>query len=546
MQTLNITSTNYIKTCLILLLAVFTADVIMPQVVLAESNTDAASGLSTEVEFKDNLGRDTPQSSFEGFLEASEKFDYSTAAKFLDLRNLPHATRKFSGEELARQLDFVIQRGMEINTEHLSRKSSGQVVDNLPEYRDELGTVVSDKEELTLLLQRVPGENNSLIWKVSNVSVAKIPELYEHFSYPDWVENIREKAPKDISFLGVEVFKWMILLAVALILIPVFWLLGFAISWLISKPGTPLHIPIRKLLTRPLNFLAISIILAILLKELGLGATAQAIFEAKTLITIIIVWLAFSVIDLVRARRRESFLAQGRSDAHILGRPMANALKLFTLLIAVLVWLSNSGLDITTLLAGLGVGGIALALALQKPIEDLLGAVSIYSQQPIKTGDLCKYENTFGKVEEIGLRTTRIRTLDNTLVSIPNCIIAHGMIENFSSREEMLYHPEIALRYDTSSEQMQTVIDHISSMAKAHEKVTAGTVRVIFTEFTSSAMVIKARIYINESDFSNYLAVVGDLNMGIMQAVQSAGTNFAQGATTVILEPTDVAGQKAT
>ncbi len=86
--------------------------------------------------------------------------------------------------------------------------------------------------------------------------------------------------------------------------------------------------------------------------------------------------------------------------------------KLSTLLAAALVWLSNTGIDITTLLAGLGVGGIALALALQKPIEDLLGAVSIYSQQPIVTGDLCKYAPPWQRIEEIGLRTTRIRTLN--------------------------------------------------------------------------------------------------------------------------------------
>ncbi len=503
---------------------------------LAQTDTSLQSDSSDEVELKDKLGRDTPQGSFRGFLEATEEFDYATAAKFLDLRNLPHASRQFSGEELARQLDFVLQRGMKIDLEHLSKKVAGQVVDDLPEYRDELGPIFTDEGELTLLLQRVPGENDNQIWKVSNASIAKIPGLFNYFSYPDWVESIRAELPADISFLGVELFKWVIVIGAALLLAPIFWLIGFAISWFISKPGSPLHIPIRKLFTRPLNFLAITMIVGILLRELGLGATAQAILEAKTLVTIIVVWVAFSLIDLARAKRRETFIAQGRSDAHILGRPMANALKLFTLLIAILVWLSNSGLDITTLLAGLGVGGVALALALQKPIEDLLGAISLYSQQPIHTGDLCKFGNTFGSVEEIGLRTTRIRTLENTLVSIPNCIIAHGTIENFSARKEMLYHPSLPLRYDTSTQKMQTIIGAIEKMAAAHPKVLADTVRVRFTEFTDNAMIIKARIYIDESDFSSYLKVVGELNIGIMQAVQEAGGHFSQGATTVMLE----------
>lgn len=486
--------------------------------------------------FKDNLGRDTPRSSFIGFLTLTEKFDYEGAALYMDLRNLPRATREYTGEELARQLDFIIKRGMKINVDHLSKKVTGQVVDGLPDYRDELGHLVSNDGEQILYMQRVPGLDNNFIWKVSNASIAMVPELYDYFSYPDWVENIRERLPEDAVFLGIESFKWVIVLGAALITAPVFWLIGFALSWLFSKPGSPLHLQVRRLFTWPLTLFAVMLVTSRLLRELGLGATAQAFVEAKTLMTIVIVWVVFSLIDLARAKRRETFIAQGRSDAHILGRPMANALKLFILLAAVLVWLNNTGIDITTLLAGLGVGGIALALALQKPIEDLLGAVSIYSQQPIVTGDLCKYGTTLGRIEEIGLRTTRIRTLNNTLVSVPNCIIAHGAIENYSARETMLYHPELPLRYDTTTEQMQTIIDAIDQLARNHDGVVKETVRIQFTAFAENSMTIKARIYVDTPNFSTYLQVVTELNMGIMKIVQDNGAHFAQGAKTVMLE----------
>ena len=502
----------------------------------AEEEQALEQDVVEDVAFTDNLGRDTPRSSFKGFLKVTEEFDYETAARFLDLRNLPHAVRKYDGEELARQLDFIIKRGMKIDVDHLSKKVTGQVVDGLPDYRDELGHVVTDEGEQVLLMQRVPGLDDNFIWKVSNASIAKVPALYDYFSYPEWVENIRERLPDDAGFLGIELFKWVIVIGVGVVSAPVFWLIGFTVSWLLSRPSSPLHRPVRKLFTRPLTLLAVMLLTGELLKELGLGATAQKVVETKTLMTLVVVWLLFSIIDLVREKRREMFLAQGRADAHILGRPMANALKLFTVLVAILIWLNNAGVNITTLLAGLGVGGIALALALQKPIEDLLGAISIYSQQPIITGDLCKYGNILGRVEEIGLRTTRIRTLNNTLVSVPNCLIAHGAIENYSAREKMLYHPELPLRYDTSQKQMQTIIDGIDSMARNHEDVIESSVRIRFTEFSENAMIIKARIYVNHSDFSRYLAVVGELNMGIMKVVQDAGAHFAQGAKTVMLE----------
>jgi len=534
-------SINPITNCRHLLLVfVITCLAFAPTVQALQEQQEEAPALEQDVvednAFKDNLGRDTPQSSFIGFLQHTEKFDFKGASQYIDMRNLPRAVREHSAEELTRQLDFVIKRGMIINIDHLSKKVTGQVVDGLPDYRDELGHLVSEDGEQVLYMQRVPGLNDTFIWKVSNATIAIVPQLYDYFSYPDWVEDIRERLPQDSGFLGVELFKWVIVIGAALIAAPFFWLIGFALSWLFSKPGSPLHLQVRRLFTWPLTLLAVMLVTGKLLKELGLGATAQALIETKTLMTLVVVWVVFSLIDLVRARRREIFIAQGRSDAHILGRPMANALKLFILLIAVLVWLSNTGIDITTLLAGLGVGGVALALALQKPIEDLLGAISIYSQQPIVTGDLCKYGNTLGRIEEIGLRTTRIRTLNDTLVSVPNCIIAHGAIENYTARKKMLYHPSLPLRYDTTAEQMQTIIDEISEMASEHDAVISKSVRIRFTEFVENSMIIKSRIYVDTSDFSTYLQVVTELNMGIMKIVQDNGAHFAQGAKTIMLE----------
>ena len=511
-----------------------------PSVHALQEQTEEAPAVAQDVvedvAFKDNLGRDTPRSSFVGFLLLTEKFDYAGAAQYLDLRNLPRSLRELSGEELARQLDFVIKRGMKINVDLLSKRVTGQVVDGLPDYRDELGRLVANEDEQVLFMQKVPGLDDNYIWKISNASIALVPELYDYFSYPDWVENIRMRLPEDAGFLGIELFKWVILVGATVLLLPIFWIIGFALSWLISKPGSPVHLSVRRLFTRPLTILGVMLITGRLLQELGLGATAQALVEAKTLMTIVIVWVIFSLIDLAREKRRVAFIAQGRSDAHILGRPMANAVKLFVLLAATLIWLSNTGINISTLLAGLGVGGVALALALQKPIEDLLGAVSIYSQQPIITGDLCKYGDVFGSIEEIGLRTTRIRTLSNTLVSVPNCLIAHGAIENYSARETMLYHPELPLRYDTTSDQMQTIIDAIDQLAREHDGVVTESVRIQFTEFAENSMIIKARIYVDTSDFSTYLQVVTELNMGIMKIVQDNGVHFAQGAKTVMLE----------
>ena len=162
--------------------------------------------------------------------------------------------------------------------------------------------------------------------------------------------------------------------------------------------------------------------------------------------------------------------------------------------------------------------------------------MSIYSQQPVVTGDMCKYGDTVGRIQEIGLRTTRIRTLDNTLISIPNCLIANGPIENISARETILYHPALPLRYDTSNDQMEAVMQAVNQMARDHGKVVTDSVRIRFTEFAENAMILKARIYVDTSDFDTYLQVVTELNMGIMKILRDTGVHFAQGAKTIMLE----------
>ena len=145
------------------------------------------------------------------------------------------------------------------------------------------------------------------------------------------------------------------------------------------------------------------------------------------------------------------------------------------------------------LLTGLGIGGIAVALALQKPIEDLFGAVSIYSQQPVNTGDLCRYGDSIGRVVEIGLRTTRIRTLSNSLVNVPNAQLSTGIIENLTARTKIMYQPDLPLRYDTSRDQLQAVLTAIEEALKANPRVEDRTIRVRLREFSPNAIIVRIR-----------------------------------------------------
>jgi MscS family membrane protein len=211
---------------------------------------------------------------------------------------------------------------------------------------------------------------------------------------------------------------------------------------------------------------------------------------------------------------------------------------------AILVYLDKLGVNITTVLAGLGVGGIAVALALQKPMEDVFGAITLYSQQPIKVGDFCRVGSETGTIEEIGLRTTRIRTLADTVIAIPNSNLATEPIDNISARKKIRYRPILRLRYDTTPQQIQQVLDGIRDMFSAYDDMLKDSHRVRFYEIGDDALLVEANGYLNTTDWAKYLELAEDLNLKILDIVNQAGTKLALPARQLHVEQhsSDVGG----
>jgi MscS family membrane protein len=148
-----------------------------------------------------------------------------------------------------------------------------------------------------------------------------------------------------------------------------------------------------------------------------------------------------------------------------------------------LVWLNNVGFNVTTLMAGLGIGGLAVALAAQKPLENLIGAITLYTSRPVRVGDFCRFGDKIGTVEEVGLRATKVRTLDRTLVNIPNAEFVHLHLDNFTKREKIWYHPRISLRYETTPDQVRYILVEVRKVLYAHPKVLSDPARIRFVGF---------------------------------------------------------------
>ena len=492
----------------------------------------------------DEFERGTPLRSAEGFLTVVDTGDYETAAEYLDLRNLRGEARELTGAQLARRLNVIIKRATWGDIDELIDDPAGRSNDNLPDYRDSIGVVVDKGRDIRLFMQKIPRGDGVSIWKVSNATVSLIPGLYQTYGYPKAVEDLRRNLP-DVSFLGFELFKWVIVLGVATFAYGAVFLIALAIRLMLGDPGTPSYRRIFRFLALPAGIWVVIMSVNAVASSLGRGGTADAIQRASPVPILITVWVMYAGMNLIRDIYATRLEDRGRPGAVVLIHPVANAVKLLIGIGAVLMYLDKLGINITTMLAGLGVGGIAFALALQKPLEDVLGAVTLYTQQPIRVGDFCRIGNETGTVEEIGLRTTRIRTLANTLIAIPNGRLATEPIDNISAREKIWYRPILRLRYDTTPEQLRQILEGIRGLLSSHERVLEDGHRVRFKEIADDALLVEVYAYLATTDWAEYLEISEELNIRILEIVAQAGTSLSLPARTLHVEQS-AAADKAT
>jgi len=167
-----------------------------------------------------------------------------------------------------------------------------------------------------------------------------------------------------------------------------------------------------------------------------------------------------------------------------------------------------------------------VALAAQKTIENLFAGISIVIDQPVRVGDFCKFGDNVGTVLDIGLRSTRVQTLDRTVITIPNAQFAAINIENFGPREKVWFHPVFGLRIDTTADQMRYVLAGIRKLLYEHPKVEAGA-RVRLIAFGADALTLEIFSYVLTADYNEFVAIQEDLLLRILEVIADAGTSLA-------------------
>ena len=250
----------------------------------------------------------------------------------------------------------------------------------------------------------------------------------------------------------------------------------------------------------------------------------------------LIIWFLWRLIDglstyaLSRAKDTDSSL-----DDQLVPF-ISKTLKLFLVVTGVLVVAQNMGYSISGLIASLGIGGIAVAMAAKDTIANLFGSIMLLIDRPFVVGDWIKTSEFEGVVEEIGFRSTRIRTFAQTLVNVPNSMLANMVIDNIDARSKRRIKMRIGITYATSTEQMQKAVEGIENILKAHPGVDQDFSLVKFDNFDDSALSIFLYYFSKDKNWSVYLQVRQEVNLQIMQLLESLGLDFAFPSQSLYIE----------
>jgi MscS family membrane protein len=482
----------------------------------------------------DPLGRDTPSGTVYGFLQAAQSGNYSTAAQYLQMTN---ARRMAQGEEFATKLKVVMDRAFIGKLRLISDQPDGTPQEGVDLGRQRIGVLSAGDADADLDLVRVADPGGTRIWLFTSETLAKVPDVYDQLE----AHQMESHLPKILvqhNFLGMPAWQWIALITA----IPLAAALGWLAIWLLGLLQKLRHKPAVRptawsAISPPLWLLFAAAIHTIFQRYLRLPLLPRHYYQLVAEVVFIIgfSWLLGRILQQLAWQIRQRAIYGGRRGVGSVMLLGERILKALIFVVAIFAILNSLGFNMTTALAGLGIGGIAVAFAAQKTLENLFGGITILGDEVIHIGDLCRFGDREGTIEDISLRSTRIRTLERTELSIPNGSLATMNVENMSRRDKMLFRTSLGLRTETSADQLRFVLAQVRRLLYEHPKVETDGARTRFIGIDASALTLEIFSYILTRSTPEFLAIREDLLLRIMDIVNDSGTGFAFPSQTVYL-----------
>jgi len=488
----------------------------------------------------DPLKRETPRGCVLGFIKAAGEERYNVAVQYFQQSNARRRPSLEDEEELASQLFAVLSLKFNGPLDFISNDPLGHLDDNLPADQEKIGGVRGLSEDFPLYLVRADDDQGRKLWYISRKTLDQVRKIYETLEFPVLEKNIPQALVEN-RFMAMPLWQWIALLLFA----PLALLLARSLTFLVqaairfrrkSQGKAP---PAYQPFFRPDP---ITLSLAIFIHFWFVNYIGTSILYRLYYRRVIFVLLAAAfywiVITFTRAISRRVGASLGNRGLYA-ERSIVSLVRRFVevvvFLFVTLTVLKTMGVDVSTALAGVGIGGLALGLGAQKTFENVFGGVSILFDKVIVVGDTCKINNQVGTVEDIGLRSTRLRTPERTVLSIPNGVLSTSTIENLRFRDKFLCQQVIRLRYDLSPDHVRYVLEAIRELLRRNPKVEDSSARARFLRFAEYALEVEIFAYILEPEYNQYLATQEALLLQIMDTLEKAGAVLALPTQTTLV-----------
>jgi len=489
-----------------------------------------ASSSEAPAEPVDPLGRSTPRGALVGFSRVTEREDFTSAALFLQLQN---AAQRRNAPMLASEIKSLIDRELHESISNISDSPEGALEDGLPPDRDRIGPLIIQGQKIYISLVRVADKENGPIWLIAADTLRQIPAI-AGLAGETWIESNMPAWLVEHEFLGASWAHWLVLAALLFASFGGLWLLALGLDFLANRfMRTPERLQAWNNWSRQTRAPAI-IVLTLLVQffvipSLGYPLTFRIACARIGLVVLVLAltWLSRRVLRLAFAHTRGLVRGKDRASTQslmLLAERMVLALILVVAGIVVLILL---GVESKTALAGLGVVGVALALGAQKTVENLLGGIFLLSDKALAVGDYCTIGTTSGTVEDVTLRSVRIRTSNQSLVSLPAGSLAQAGIENFATRRKMLVQTTLRLRYGTNVEQVKRILAGIRALIDGNVQLEQQDSYIRLVNFSPDAIELELFVYVLTQDADEFRAVREELFLGIAALVETVGSALA-------------------
>jgi MscS family membrane protein len=488
----------------------------------------------------DSLGRRTPRGTVQGFIKAVAEENYGRAALFLSIDKT--LRKKQEKTKLVKALqELMDKKGNIYPYSLLSNDPQGFLDDNLGPNLERIGTAKLNNESFDLILESKKDAAGAPVWVFSSQTIQRVPPDIDEALLTPLIDKISPDALAAKKWMGVPVSHWLATLFILITAYLAAWGLTKFVLYLLpllwKKARTEPHAGIISAFSVPIQIYGAVWIFVIGCREAGISIILRQRFSTLTIVVLLIsfILLLWQLVNVITRFFEHRMSRIGNQEAVSALLFLRRAAKTALIILCVIMILSTLGFDVTTGLAALGIGGIALALGAQKTVENFVGSVTLIADRPVRVGDFCKVGDITGTVQQIGMRSTQIRTNDRTVVTIPNGEFSSLKIENFTHRDRFLFHPIFGLRFETSPEQIRSLLGELRNALTSNPKVDPNPARVRFIEIGVDSLNIEIFAYINAANFDEFLEVQEELYLRMITIIKDSGTDFAFRSQTIYL-----------